>query len=163
MRLWRKHKEISVYILPNNVSYDLLDELFKDVRFINLDCNKNNPLVKDECWVRGNDSIAYTTINNERAHKVSYEIFKGKKILNYGCHHCDTPACINPNHIFDGTLKQNNWDARRKHRAFEISLSLKSRMDRAEKRLKDAHENSKTLITFNFDSIEERFRRLTGE
>lgn len=27
------------------------------------------------------------------------------------CHHCDTPACVNPEHLYVGTQKQNRGDA----------------------------------------------------
>jgi HNH endonuclease len=32
------------------------------------------------------------------------------------CHHCDTPACINPEHLFLGTQKENMADKVRKKR-----------------------------------------------
>ena len=34
----------------------------------------------------------------------------------YVCHHCDTPSCINLEHLFLGTQKQNMQDAARKGR-----------------------------------------------
>lgn len=148
----------------SDADYILLEELIKDIRFIKLHHNVDNPLVKDACWVRGDDSILYTFIkyNGKRvhAHRVSYEVFRNKKLLNYGCHHCDVPACINPFHIFDGTQKQNLWDARRKNRMYEFSLSLTPRINRAEKRLREAYSNQIIDKNINHNPIKSLSERL---
>lgn len=52
------------------------------------------------------------------AHRLSFEISYGKKIP-YGldvCHKCDTPECINPQHLFVGTRKDNMQDCIKKNR-----------------------------------------------
>ena len=46
-----------------------------------------------------------------RAHRVSYETFKGPiPEGKYICHSCDVPSCINPNHLWIGTALQNSHD-----------------------------------------------------
>lgn len=75
---------------------------------------KTNP---DECWewsgkrtVRGYGTTA--SINGEtRAHRIVYAqkygtIPEGLII----CHHCDNPSCVNINHLYLGTHKDNTKD-----------------------------------------------------
>jgi len=47
----------------------------------------------------------------ERVHRVVYELVKGP--IPKGmcvCHHCDTPSCMNIDHLFLGTSKDNTAD-----------------------------------------------------
>ena len=54
----------------------------------------------------------YRGQKNLLAHRVSYEFYKGKiDIFSNVLHKCDTPCCVNPDHLFLGTQQTNVLDA----------------------------------------------------
>ena len=57
----------------------------------------------------------------DKAHRVAWKLFKGP--IREGlcvCHHCDTPECVNPNHLFLGTQKENIHDMHEKRRGEKL-------------------------------------------
>jgi hypothetical protein len=77
----------------------------------------------DECWpwlgaTDGRYGQLWKDGRNERAHKVSWEIHHGVPFPDGmdACHTCDTPSCVNPNHIWPGTASDNARDALAKGR-----------------------------------------------
>lgn len=66
-------------------------------------------------WMKPLDRDGYGRVcvdgKNQRVHRVSYRLYKGD-IPNgmIVCHECDTPACINPEHLFLGTHLDNVRD-----------------------------------------------------
>ena len=52
------------------------------------------------------------------AHRISWEMFKGPVPVGlHVCHHCDNPGCVNPDHLFVGTDKDNAQDREKKGRS----------------------------------------------
>lgn len=80
----------------------------------------------DNCWFwKKSKRIGYGQIGhrengrlvNRSAHRVSYELFKGPIPKDmFVCHSCDNPCCVNPEHLWIGTPKDNNRDCLAKGR-----------------------------------------------
>lgn len=78
----------------------------------------------DKCWnwTGGTNKAGYGRISVKPkvflAHRVSYEIHKGKirKGL-FVLHSCDNPKCVNPKHLWLGTYQDNCDDMYKKGRA----------------------------------------------
>jgi hypothetical protein len=77
----------------------------------------------DDCWNwkgwRDKDGYGQIKIGRKGilAHRAAYQFFTGK--IPDGlliCHKCDNPSCVNPNHLFLGTQKDNIQDAVKKGR-----------------------------------------------
>jgi len=82
------------------------------------------------CWIwqtstRGRDPKRqygrhWANDKSINAHRFSYIIYHGQ-IPNgiYVCHKCDIPLCVNPEHLFLGTHKDNMKDMTKKNRAYK--------------------------------------------
>lgn len=83
---------------------------------------KVNRLSDNECWewkasTRRGGYGQFTSGTQRVAHRFSWELHNGK--IPSGlivCHKCDNPKCVNPNHLFLGTYKDNMSDKTAKGR-----------------------------------------------
>lgn len=83
------------------------------------------PVPESGCWIWIGNYIGngYGSVPGERrgvkilAHRLSYEIHKGP--IPQGlliCHKCDTRLCVNPDHLYAGTDKDNARDRQSRKR-----------------------------------------------
>jgi len=76
-----------------------------------------------ECWIwQGRTNlkgygVCYYRGRNYGAHRLAAHVWLGLDLSRSDlqvCHHCDNPPCVNPDHLFIGTAKDNHEDRMKK-------------------------------------------------
>lgn len=86
------------------------------------------------CWLwlgpmttRGYAQVTYQS-KTHIVSRLTYELAHGPLASGvFACHRCDTPLCVNPDHLFAGTAKDNIRDMWRKGREYLPWLSHRDR------------------------------------
>lgn len=92
------------------------EQIKKNIILNNIIIDENN------CWnFKTKSKARYPEITYKRksykVHRFSYLIFKGEFSKNlYICHACDNTKCVNPDHLWIGTQKENMVDCKKKGR-----------------------------------------------
>ena len=96
---------------------------------------------EDECWeivglFLNRTGYGELRVNGTkiRAHRFSYQLFHNRLIKDKMviCHKCDNPSCVNPYHLFEGTMKDNMNDRDNKGRGLKGEKNGRSKLTEAQ-------------------------------
>lgn len=90
--------------------------------------DKNGPVPEHRpelgaCWVftahRNRKGYGWIWFEGElrQAHRVAFFLAHGRWPEPCALHHCDNPSCVRAEHLFEGTLEDNNKDMKAKGRS----------------------------------------------
>jgi hypothetical protein len=115
-----------------------------------VDCNgPTMPHMTTPCWLwtASRNEHGYGKINLGGgdgivlAHRVAFFLHHGRWPDPCGLHHCDNPSCVRWDHLFEGTLADNNRDCAAKGR--NVAQAHPERMARGEAHGSRLHPESR--------------------
>lgn len=92
-------------------------------------------------WIGGiqKDGYGVFSVHGKKiiSHRFSLELKLGHPIAGVACHQCDTPRCINPDHLFDGTVRENIRDCVSKGRFRKYNKWMDDKCKRGHPHIKE--------------------------
>lgn len=110
-------------------------------------------------WQGSGTNPGYGRFSIGGRHGKSYSVHRISWLIHFGkipvglcvLHHCDTPNCINPSHLFLGTRLDNNQDRDRKKRYIPSYGNTKLSLDQVNQIRKDISGLSQRELAKQFN------------
>ena len=122
----------------------------------------------EDCWEwtggKTSDGYGMIKVNSKMvgAHRLALEIYLGRPITQgmKVLHSCDNPSCVNPNHLREGTQKENIDDMHSRNRhvgnkklTYDQVADIRSRVGQSQRALAAEFGISKSTISHILNGI----------